>query len=497
MTRTKTLFFLFLVLFAVPLLGWFTGIYVEHTWEREFQSAVIEKGIVTDLQYNARGLSYMSECSPGGSLFGEKICSGAEEINDVKLASVVTGLLGAGILALIFLAKTYAGLNRKRLAALFGPMVRLVMVLLSLTVLLEGGLFVYSVYTLESTLIHRVHGVLLLFIGIGAIYGAYVLLTSSFKLLEIKPSFLRAERLDRGMQPEIYKLVGDIAQKLKAALPDNVIVGLEPNFFVTTNPVKLIGSQEDLTGRTLYLSLGLMEIMTREELAAVIGHELGHFRGEDTEYSMKFSPVYTRLSAALGGLGEAEGSQGLAVLPAIAVLSECLQSFAVAERTIGRERELLADRAGVEAASAEALASALVKVSMYSDYWNDLTKHHINILNEGRYFDNLAETFKGSCKNISADMNWDEAKRFFSQYVQPHPVDTHPPVAMRMEAMGVPFETQPVQSAIPAEMPAATLINSVVEIEQRLTGLEIQWLQAIGAVRMPESTKDSPPQTQM
>lgn len=489
MTRSKTLVLLFLVLFTVPLLGWLTGTYVENTWETEFHSAVVQKSVLSEREYVSRGISYMTECAPGGTLYGGKVCSGAEEVNLVKLASAVTGLMGAGILALIFFAKSYAGLNRKRLAAVFGPMVRLVMVLLSIAVILQGGLFVYSVYTLETSLIQRVHGFLLLMIGVGAIYGAYVLLTNCFKLLEVKPSFLRAERLDRATNAGIYNLVGDIAQKLNATAPDNIIVGLEPNFFVTTNPVTLIGTQETLKGRTMYLSLGLMEIMTREELAAVIGHELGHFRGEDTEYSMKFSPIYTRLSSALGTLGKAKGSQAFALLPAIAVLSESLNSFAVAERTIGRERELLADKAGVEASSAGALASALVKVSMYSDYWNELTNHHVKILNEGRFFENLAETFKGSCKNISEDMNWEQAKSYFSQYVQPHPVDTHPPVAQRMHALGVPFETQPQEAAIPAAIPAAQLIYDVVSIEQRLTTLEIKWLEAIGAVRIPEATE--------
>ncbi len=299
---------------------------------------------------------------------------------------------------------------------------------------------------------------------------------------------MRAELLSRTDHPEIYAQVDQIASKLGAEAPDHIVVGLEPNFFVTTNPVQLLGGDgRVLKGRTLFMSLALLRVLSKDELTAVIGHELGHFRGQDTEYSLKFAPIYSRLTSALGGMGSSDGASTFALLPAMAVLNVCLGQFAEAERTIGRERELLADRAGAEAASPEALASALVKVSLYSGYWNTLTQHQIDILAEGRYLENMSEVYQRACADIHSSLDWEEAKPLFSEYVQPHPVDTHPPLGMRLQSLGVSIDNTDASIARPANTPAVETIPDAADIEQRLTVLEIRWLEAVGAVAIPQN----------
>ncbi|MFD2022059.1 M48 family metalloprotease [Pseudocitrobacter faecalis] len=47
---------------------------------------------------------------------------------------------------------------------------------------------------------------------------------------------------------------------------------------------------ERLTGNTLYLPLTYLSLLNEAEIAAVVGHELGHFTGEDTQYSLRFAP---------------------------------------------------------------------------------------------------------------------------------------------------------------------------------------------------------------
>ena len=346
----------------------------------------------------------------------------------------------------------------------------------------------FFVKALESVLQARP---ILLGIGIGALFGCYQLLKSGLGLFKLSPLRLRGSLLARSDNSKIYHQVEQLASRLGAQAPDNIVVGLEPNFFVTSSAVELIGEKSGiLEGKTLFISLSLMRILGIDELIAVIGHELGHFRGLDTEYSLKFAPVYSRLSSALKAMSSNdEGASALATLPAAVVLGVCLTEFATAERTVGRERELLADRAGAEAASATALASALVKVSLYSGQWSALTQKHIDILAEGNYFENLAGTYRAACESLFDGVDWQEAQASMLRFVQPHPIDTHPPLAQRLQSLGVALVTIEPGTGKPSPEPSISLLSGTEEIEKYLTNLEIQWLVAIGAVVIPKLAK--------
>src|SRR5690606_6087716 len=83
-------------------------------------------------------------------------------------------------------------------------------------------------------------------------------------------------------QPRLALLVQQIAKATNARMPDNIVLGLDPNFFATTAPMHTPTSRRLLTGQTLYLSLPLMRVLSLDEVKAVVGHELAHFSGSDT-----------------------------------------------------------------------------------------------------------------------------------------------------------------------------------------------------------------------
>lgn len=495
-SRAKRVFVLALFLFVVPILGWLTSMYIESTLESQFRQIIIPE-VMSEAEYVNRGFTYLGVCGTGGVLRDaegtQKLCSLADEVEEARLASAATAMLGLALLLSIFGGKIIAGKDRRKLSAIFGPMVRVVMLLLAVSVVAQAGLLIYSIYTIEAAAIHRVHGGILAAIGIGALVVSFQLLKKALGLLNSEPSRVRAKLLSRTEHPALYGLVDRVARKLGAEPPDQIVVGLEPNFFVTSSDTILIGTDNPkLTGRTLFLSLGLMRVMSEPELTAVIGHELGHFRGLDTEYSLRFAPIYARLSGALSSVSPSgEGASAIASLPAVATLSVCLTEFAEAERAVGRERELLADKAGAEAATATDLATALVKVSLYAECWRWLTQKHIELLSEGRYYENLAITYRGFCDTVFDDLEWQAAKVSFSEYVQPHPIDTHPPLAQRLLALGVAIDGLDATSGKPAEGQAISLVSNADELERGLTTLEIQWLVANGAVVIPQTADQS------
>jgi Zn-dependent protease with chaperone function len=427
-----------------------------------------------------------------------EMCSSADEVTLVEHASWALAGIGFGILVLIYGGRVFSGTSRARLSMAFGIVVRGVMLLLSISILGQAALLVFSIYTLESMAIHRVHSFVLGGIGLGAAVACWQLLRSTFEFLKKQPMLVKAMRLRREDQPQLFEFVDAISFQLGAKSPANIIVGLEPNFFVTSVPVTLLGTKDLLQDETLFISLGMMRLLDKREFSGVVGHELGHFRGDDTEYSKRFAPAYARLGKAWVEMSrESGGMADIARIPAIVAIGACWSVFASAERAIGRDREILADCAGSEVSGASSLAQALVKFSSFAHQWHVLMTAHINDLAEGRTFENLSTTFRDGCRLLHSSLDWDDARLKLGETTQAHPVDTHPPLAQRLDRLGTSLsEISPDDIAIPEES-AITLIQDPESLEKWLTRLEANWLVAIGAVVVPpEEALKRPPESE-
>jgi hypothetical protein len=100
--RVGRLAILATILFGVPVLGYLTSVYVEKNSESPFKQAVVPSRL-SDADYQARRISYMKLCARGGALRRESgssgVCGPAEEVRDVRLASLLTALAGVMVLA--------------------------------------------------------------------------------------------------------------------------------------------------------------------------------------------------------------------------------------------------------------------------------------------------------------------------------------------------------------------------------------------------------------
>lgn len=488
--RLKNAVKLALCLFLVPVLGWLTGIYLENSYQGQFQQMLTEEKLTSSLSYAA----LCTKLESGGTFTknpsAAKLCEPADDVRNVFRASLAIAAVGAVLMLLIFGATTLAGKNRQRMSLVFGPLIRVVLALLAISVLAQGALFVFSSYTLEAAAIHRVHYGILATVAIGALVVCIQLLRAALVFFRTAPNVVRGSVLERAKYAGVYSLVESVARKLGAQPPQNIIVGLEPNFYVTANEVKTAIPNTTLRGTTLYMSLSLMRLLSKEELCAVIGHELGHFRGEDITYSLRFAPTYARLSHTLSAMvsGVAGNASDLARLPAVLALTFCWMQFASAERAVGRERELLADKAGAEAGSSRALATALVKVAVYAPVWLDVMKRNVSELAEGRMYNDLSLIYGLVCNNLHQEKGqfWQSQQATVAQNVQPHPVDTHPPLATRLAALEMTIgDIGEEELGLPQE-PALTFITDADEQGKALTVLEDQWLIAVGAAVLPK-----------
>jgi Zn-dependent protease with chaperone function len=224
--------------------------------------------------------------------------------------------------------------------------------------------------------------------------------------------------------PTLWQRVREMAEKLATAAPDRIVVGVEPNFFVTEHPVALTaGTQE---GRTLYLSLPMLKILRVDEADAILGHELAHFSGEDTLWSRKIAPLRAKFALYLQALGH-----GLSL-----VIAHFMHAFwklyGLSMNRLSRQREFRADQIGAELTSKDAAKRALIKVTSYCDFRSATERAILEQEKVDQGLDlalKLEQGYPAFLASFSTNTKAVEER-------VPHPFDSHPTLSNRLEHLG-------------------------------------------------------------
>lgn len=177
----------------------------------------------------------------------------------------------------------------------------------------------------------------------------------------------RAQEIRREDDPRLYQIVESLSQKAGLPMPRIFIIPQEsPNAFATgRNPEHAV----------VAVTRGLLQYMNDEELAGVLGHELGHVRNRDILISsiaatmagaIMMLAAIARWSAIFGGFGrDGEGDSGILGLLAMSIIAPI--AALVIQMAISRSREYLADSTSARiTGDSEGLASALAKLETYS-----------------------------------------------------------------------------------------------------------------------------------
>lgn len=156
----------------------------------------------------------------------------------------------------------------------------------------------------------------------------------------------------------------EIVERLadKAQMPRPVITVIEndqPNAFATgRNP----------ENAAVAATTGLLRMLTEEEIAGVMAHELAHVKNRDT-LTMTVTAtiagaITTLANFALFFGGNRDGNGGGNIIASLAMMILAPMAAALVQMAISRGREYEADRVGAEILGRpEALASALAKIS--------------------------------------------------------------------------------------------------------------------------------------
>ena len=254
-------------------------------------------------------------------------------------------------------------------------------------------------------------------VTVAMIIGFIYALTMIFQSTEIVMSMNGAREVDRNEEPVLYHVVEDMAMVAQIPMPRVYVIddaGL--NAFATgSNP----------QNAAVAATTGLLDIMNREELEAVIGHEVSHIRNLDIRIStiaVALASAITLLSSMAGRMmwwGGASRSRrnsdrdsgGLEVIMlVISLLAIVLAPLAatLVQLAISRQREFLADASSVELTrNPQGMINALLKLEN-----SQPMSHHVDDASSALYINDPQKT--GFLKKL-----------FY----------THPPISERIERL--------------------------------------------------------------
>jgi len=172
-------------------------------------------------------------------------------------------------------------------------------------------------------------------------------------------SMYGAQEVDARTAPDLYRLVQELAGRAGLPMPRVYIIDSpQPNAFATgRNP----------ENAAVAASTGLLNMMSREEVAGVIAHELAHIKNRDT-LTMTITATIAGAISMLAQFGmffggNRDNNHGPGVIGSIAMMILAPLGAMLVQMAISRTREYAADNLGARIVGQPMwLASALVKI---------------------------------------------------------------------------------------------------------------------------------------
>jgi len=262
-------------------------------------------------------------------------------------------------------------------------------------------------------------GLTALFMGVGYLIGGQggmmiaLLIAAALNLFsywnadKLVLSMNGAQEVDERTAPELYAIVRDLAHNAGLPMPRVYLMdNPQPNAFAT-------GRNPDHAA--VAVTTGLLQMLTREEVAGVLAHELAHVKNRDTLTMTITATIAGAISmlAQFGMLfgGHRDNNSGMGVIGSLLLVILAPIAAMIVQMAISRTREYAADRLGAEiVGQPEWLASALAKIEQAAHAVpNEVAERspalaHLFIINplSGARMDNLFSTHPATENRIAA-----------------------------------------------------------------------------------------------
>ena len=194
-----------------------------------------------------------------------------------------------------------------------------------------------------------------LFIGLGSVFGGKtgmiiglsIALALNFSAFWFSDKVvLKMHKAKQVTSGNYFEMVCDLARRNKMPIPKVFIINMStPNAFATGRSPK---------HASVACSQSLMDILTHEELSAVMAHELTHVKNRDTLIQTIAVTIASAVAfvaemlqwAAIFGLGgnSEEGNDSGSIIGMIAIMILAPLIASIIQLAISRQREFMADR---------------------------------------------------------------------------------------------------------------------------------------------------------
>ena len=222
-------------------------------------------------------------------------------------------------------------------------------------------------------------------------------------------SMTGAQEVDERTAPDVVRMVAELAQRAGLPMPRVYLMdNPQPNAFATgRNP----------ENAAVAVTTGLLQHLSREEVAGVIAHELAHIRNRDTlimTITATFAGAISMLAQFgmfFGGNRDSNHGGGMGIIGTLAMVILAPIAAMLVQMAISRTREYSADELGAQiVGQPEWLASALRQLENAAHQIPNETAErnpataHMFIVNplSGQRMDNLFSTHPATENRVAA-----------------------------------------------------------------------------------------------